>query len=163
MLRLRAPQTSPGSFPAFSLHTKRAFQTSKQQQQNIPFTHKKTLSFKSRQSKLCFPLLSKEQKHSRSSSLRVSHHQQGRGLPHQHLPGREVVPDPRGAACGLTLVPGRTSSVAPFSGDNNNGPGRTQQAGHRRRSYGVRALWRKDTPEGIIGSSTCAHSAVTWG
>ena len=137
MLRLRAPQTSPGSSPAFPLHTKRAFQTSKQQQQNIPFMHKKTLSFKSHQNELCFPLWSKEQKHSRSTSVRVSRHQQGRGLPHQHLPGREVVPDPRGAACGLTQVPGCTSSAAPLSGDSTMAP---------------RGPSRQDTGEGTTGS-----------
>lgn len=91
VLRLRAPQTPPGSSPAFPPHTMRAFQTSKQQQQNIPFTRK------CHQNKLCFPLLSKEQKHSRRPSLRVSRHRRRRELPCQHLPGREVVPNPRGA------------------------------------------------------------------
>ena len=92
VLRLRAPQTPPGPTPAFPPHTTRAFQTSKQQRQNIPFTRK------CHQNKLCFPLLSKEQKHSRRMSLQVScHWWRGRELPCQHLPGREVVPDPRGA------------------------------------------------------------------
>ena len=43
----------------------------------------------------------------------------------------------------------------PLSGDSNNGPGRTQQARHRRRSYRVRALWRKEIL--LRASQTAPH------
>ena len=121
----------------------RAFQTSKQQEQNIPFMRK------SHQNKLCFPLLSKEQKHSRSTSLPVSHHRQGRELPHQHLPGWEVVPDPRGAAGWADTGPRIHVLCVPLSLETTTmareGPS------------------RQDTGEGATGSEHFGGKRHSWG
>ena len=63
---------------------------------------------------------------------------------------------------GLTLVPGYTSSVSPSLWRQQQWPGKDPAGKTQEKELqGQSTLEERDTPEGILGSSTCADSAAT--
>lgn len=63
---------------------------------------------------------------------------------------------------GLTLVPGCTSSVSPSLWRQQQWPGKDPAGKTQEKELqGQSTLEERDTPEGILGSSTCADSAAT--
>lgn len=134
----------------------RAFQTSKQQQQNIPFTRK------CHQNKLCFPLCPKNR--STRGGLLSRSHVTGEGVSCRVSTclGGRWCPTLVGQAGGLTLVPGCTSPVPPSLWRQHQWPGKDPAGKTQEQELqGQSTLEERDTPEGIPGSCTCANSAAT--
>lgn len=146
----RAPQDPTWFLPAFPPHTMRAFQTLK------TAATKYSIYAQMSSEQALFSTLSEEQKHSRGLLSRSHVTGEGVSCCVSTCLGGEVVPNPRGAVGGLDAGPRmHVPCASSLSGDSTNGPGRTQQARHRSRSYRVRALWRKEIL--LRASQAAAH------